>query len=180
MVWLIMKIQSSDNIFLSNFTLKDIPNKISWINDSENNSYLHYDIPLSEKKTIEWFNNKDDSRRMDLVINYDGVAVGIIGLLNIDEINRKAEFYITLGDKSYKRKGISFLASMMILKHAFNELDLNKVYLNVDAENIPAISLYKKIGFIQEGYFKEEIFFKGRLVDRIRFAIFKTDFREID
>lgn len=37
-------------ISIRKFESKDIPKKVEWINNSENNKYLHYDIPLKLKK----------------------------------------------------------------------------------------------------------------------------------
>ena len=38
-------------ISIRKFESKDIPKKVEWINNSENNKYLHYDIPLKIEKT---------------------------------------------------------------------------------------------------------------------------------
>lgn len=37
-------------ISIRKFEGKDIPKKVEWINNSENNKYLHYDIPLKIEK----------------------------------------------------------------------------------------------------------------------------------
>ena len=34
-------------ISIRKFEGKDIPKKVEWINNSENNKYLHYDIPFN-------------------------------------------------------------------------------------------------------------------------------------
>src|SRR5690625_7719301 len=86
------------DIKLRKFKVEDIPYKVKWINDSENNQYLHYDLPLEEGKTLAWFNSiKTRSDRADYTITCNDEPVGIIGLLDIDENNKKAEYYITLG-----------------------------------------------------------------------------------
>ena len=64
----------------------------------------------------------------------------------------------------------------MILEYAFNELSLNKIYLNVDAENIPACNLYEKVGFIQEGYFSQDLMHRNKLIDRKRYAVIKDNY----
>ena len=103
------------NISLRKFTAADIPDKMRWINDESNNTFLHYALPLEKEKTQRWFEDiKDRADRYDAVIEADGVSVGVIGLLNIDIVNLKAEFYITLGEASYKRKGISYIASQQL------------------------------------------------------------------
>ena len=164
------------NITLRRFTAEDISNKVRWINDESNNTYLHYDLPLEIPKTQCWFENvKDRSDRYDAVIEADNVPIGIIGLLNIDRVNLKSEYYITLGETSYKRKGISYIASKQLLEYAFKVLGVNKVYLNVDADNVAACNLYEKIGFICEGVFREDMIHFGKMIDRKRYAILKKE-----
>lgn len=164
------------NISLKKFTAADISNKVRWINDESNNMYLHYELPLEIEKTQRWFESiKNRADRYDAVIEADGVSIGVIGLLNIDVVNLKAEYYITLGEASYKRKGISYIASQQLLKYSFEILKLNKVYLNVDADNVAACNLYEKLGFRCEGVFKEDILHREKLIDRKRYAILKKE-----
>ena len=164
------------NIKLRKFNESDISNKVRWINDESNNTYLHYDLPLEIEKTQRWFEIiRDRTDRYDAVIEVDGIPVGVIGLLNIDKINLKAEYYITLGENSYKRKGISYIASQKLLKYAFEVLCLNKVYLNVDVNNNAACNLYEKLGFSCEGVFKEDMMHHKILIDRKRYAILKKE-----
>lgn len=156
------------------FGEEDIENKVTWINDTNNNRYLHYDIPLTVEKTTEWFRKKVNNR-LDCTIVYDDIPVGLIGLIGIDKINQKAEFYISMGRHDFKRKGIATIATQLILKYAFEELGLNKVFLNVDEENEAACCLYEKIGFAQEGRFIQDMMHRGKLINRVRYAIFKED-----
>lgn len=37
-------------IAIRKFERKDIPKKVEWINNPENNQFLHYDIPLCVEK----------------------------------------------------------------------------------------------------------------------------------
>lgn len=165
------------NITLRKFEAADIPNKVRWINDPLNNEFLHYDLPLELDKTTKWFEAvKDRPDRFDAVIEADGVPVGLIGLLNIDTYHRKAEYYISMGEHAYKRKGIAYRASMQLLAYAFQTLDLNKVYLNVDADNVSACALYEKLGLVCEGVFVKDMLHRGRWIDRKRYAVLKEMF----
>ena len=81
------------DVTIRKFEERDIDNKIRWINDDRNNEYLHYDLPLEYDKTLTWFNRiRDRTDRYDAVIEVNGEPVGIIGLLNIDSNNGKAEY----------------------------------------------------------------------------------------
>ena len=42
------------NVTIRRFERADIPRKAAWINNPENNRYLHYDLPLEIGKTERW------------------------------------------------------------------------------------------------------------------------------
>ena len=163
-------------VTLRKFDIDDIPNKLKWINDNENNEYLHYNIPLNIEDTTNWYNsNINNENRHDMIIQCDGVPVGVIGIINISK--KKGEYYITLGEKEYKRKGVSYEATKQILDYAFDELGLEKVWLCVDDLNLPAKKLYEKIGFKQEGLLRKDIYFKNKMIDRCMYGIVKDEWK---
>lgn len=176
-----MIISRYDDVTIRDFQEEDIPLKVEWINNPLNNKYLHYDIPLQLNKTIMWFRNRNVNNRIDCVIEYSEKPVGIIGLLAIDRINSKAEYYITVGDAEFKGKGIATKATKAILIYAFQKLNLHKIYLNVDADNTIARHLYEKCGFVQEGYFSDDLYrnSENRFIDRVRYSIFEQNIKEL-
>lgn len=162
------------SVTIRSFKREDIPYKVAWVNDSENNRFLHYDLPLEVWKTEKWFEGileKED--RFDATILSDGIPVGVIGLLNIDQVNWKAEYYILVGD--CKKTGVATKASRLILDYGFSELGLNRIYLFTETGNIPAQRLFEKVGFIREGIFRHDIKSHGRFVDRFVYGILRED-----
>lgn len=157
-------------VSIRKFEEKDIANKVKWINDSQNNQYLHYDIPLNVQKTRNWFTkNKNHSDRYDAIIEYTGIPVGIIGLLGIE--NGRAEYYITMGEQTYKGKGIAKQASILLLDYAFSVLGLAEVYLYTEVDNIGAQKLFQKCGFTQKRREIKSAMNRGRLVDRFYYCV---------
>ena len=64
-------------VSIRRFEKTDIPKKVEWINNPENNQFLHYDIPISVESTEKWFDSHaGDDTRYDAVIEADGVPVG--------------------------------------------------------------------------------------------------------
>lgn len=168
------------SISIRPFMREDIPDKVAWVNDTENNRYLHYDLPLEIKKTETWFESrKNCTDRFDATILSDNVPVGLVGLLNIDRKNQKAEYYILVGDHSCKRCGIATRASELILEYGFTTLKLNRIYLFTETENIGAQRLFEKLGFIKEGILREDVFAKGRFADRIVYGRLKETWEGI-
>lgn len=167
-------------IAIRKFERADIPKKVEWINNPENNQFLHYDIPLSIEKTEIWFDSHlGDKTRYDAVIETDGVPVGTIGLLNIDYKNRKAEYYIAMGETIFKGKGVAKKASKLILKYGFEDLGLNRIYLFTEIGNIAAQKLFEQVGFTGEGILRQDIFSHGEYADRYAYGYLKKDWEKI-
>ena len=88
----------------------------------------------------------------------------------------KRENYIYIGDRSYWNRGYAFEALKIIMDYLFNYYNLNKLYLNVRADNQNAIKLYNKVGFKIEGKFRNDKFIEGKYIDIIRMAMLKDEY----
>lgn len=162
-----------DDVKLRRFTFEDIPRKIEWINNPENNQYLHYDLPLEYEKTVAWYERtKDRTDRFDAVVEYNGEPVGLTGLLNIDYKNSKAEDYVITGNTAYKGKGIATKAGVLNALYCFETLGLNKLYAHIEIGN-PVLWRDLKMGFHVEGYLRHDLRMGKRYVDRYVMGLFR-------
>lgn len=127
---------------------KDAYISYKWRNDKEvfSKTLAVYDREISLEMEIEWI-KKVISITSDYrcAIDADRQYVGNIYLTNIND--RNAEYHIFIGDKKYWGKGVAREASIQILKYAFGDLKLSKVYLKVRQDNVKAIKLYDNLGF---------------------------------
>jgi RimJ/RimL family protein N-acetyltransferase len=64
----------------------------------------------------------------------------------------------------------------MCLKHAFEELNLYRVYLSVRSDNETALAMYLKSGFVEEGTFRKSVFKNGERIDMKIMSILKEEF----
>lgn len=90
-----------------------------------------------------------------------GEYLGTISLKNIDLIAKNAEYAIVLRKKA-QGCGLALRATDEILRKAFCEMELERVYLCVLGENEKAVRLYKKSGFLYEGEFRNHLFLNGK------------------
>lgn len=86
--------------------------------------------------------------------------VGVVRLAPLDEANRSANFAIGLFDPARLGVGLGTEATLLVLAHAFETLDLHRVGLTVLADNARAIACYQKCGFIAEGR-RHEVLWRG-------------------
>ena len=151
----------------------DIPHRIKWLNDPEVSQYLGHRVRIGtdEKFHQEWFAKyKTDKSREIFTIKADGKKIGQVGLLDINLLDKNASLYIMIGEKDYWQKGFGTKALEFILDYGFNELKLHKIWLDVHAENLPAIKLYQKFGFTEEGRFKDQIRHGDKFTTELRLA----------
>lgn len=166
-----------EDVRLRKFRFEDIPLKIEWINQDENNRFLGYDIPLEYEKTCRWFESvKDRADRFDAVIEYQGRPVGLTGLLSIDRKNRKGCDYILIGESSCKGKGIAYKGGLLNFLYGFEVLDLNKIYGTIEVGNTGALKRCRRLGGHVEGYLRDERWKDGKPVDEYAVAYYKEHF----
>lgn len=92
-----------------------------------------------------------DPDRRSFAIVQEGVHVGNVGLKSIDLRRGTSECFIEVGEMSARRRGVGVAAMVLLLDIAFDELRLKAVRLGVFEFNGPAIALYRKVGFVDDG-----------------------------
>ena len=85
-----------------------------------------------------------------------GRHVGNVWLWEMDFRHRKAELRIVIGESDARGKGIGPEAIGLVCLHAFQRLNLHKIYAYVLATNPGARRAFEKTGFEIEGTLKED------------------------
>lgn len=170
--------QTYNGVSIRKFNREDIELKVNWINDPKVNTYLHYDLPLTIEGTSVWFERiKDQTDRLDCTIEYNGTPVGLCGLLGIDYKNNRAEFYYTIGDTSFQRRGICRSALKLLFDLAFDELKLNKLFCYTEVINTPSVCMLRKMGLKEEGILAEDIKRGDVYIDRYYFSCLAKEYK---
>jgi diamine N-acetyltransferase len=128
-----------------------------------------------------WFEhymaNRATTVRLGICHATSKAIVGAAYLTGIDWIARSGELGIWIGVAEHRGKGAGEFASRAVLRHAFCDLNLHRVHLSVVEDNMAARSLYRKLGFADEGRSRAAAFKNGRHVDLIRMAILAPDYK---
>jgi diamine N-acetyltransferase len=107
----------------------------------------------------------------------DEALVGTCQLLAIDHRHRAAELQIRIGDPAARGHGLGTEAVGLLLRHAFDDLGLDRVALHVFASNAPAIAAYEKAGFVREGVLRQAAYIDGGHEDIVVMGILRKDWR---
>lgn len=120
-------------------------------------------------------NNRSTTVRCAIVDESDQI-LGLVSLTSIDQLNQSAEFHIMIGDADNQGKGIGSFVVKEMLKHAFLNLNLQRVELTVLENNERAKHLYEKCGFQFEGIKRKSKYKNGEFVNMWMYSILKEEF----
>jgi ribosomal-protein-alanine N-acetyltransferase len=73
------------------------------------------------------------------------------------------------------RKGIMTEAVGAMLRFGFERMGLHSVEAQIEPANRASRGVLEKLGFVQEGYFRENFFFDGTFGDTAVFSLLKAD-----
>ena len=136
-------------IFMANLssTKHSTDKYASWLNDPEVNKYLETK-EVTKSDLIIYIDEKNKSKDALLLGIFCKTSGNHIGNIKLEPIkNRTATMGIMLGDREYWGKGYGYQASKLLIKYAFNDMQIDCINLGVVSTHKTAIKLYKKLGF---------------------------------
>jgi len=134
--------------------------------------------PLGRSAVEKLFEDRELSPTDDsfaIHIKDDDEPIGVISLMNKSEANESAELSVIVGHQDDRHRGYGTEAIDRLLRYAFEELGLNRIGLSVFEFNEQAISAYVKLGFVEEGRFRQAIKRRSGFHDAILMSILKSE-----
>ena len=107
--------------------------------------------------------------------NVEGLNVGGISLHSRHEKNGLFSFGIVIS-REHRRKGYAEDAIRILLKYGFWERRYQKCNSACAHTNDGSIALHRKLGFIEEGRRRRELFCNGKYYDDILFGMTREEF----
>jgi len=132
---------------------EDISYRVAWLNNRAAALYVYgtVDHLTTEAEQTAWFDQYEKEATAGLkkffTIMAENKPIGFMGLFKIDPIKRSAKIFILIGDEEYRGQGLGREALQHLIQVAKTELDLKTLYLEVHKKNLPAIKLYRRLGF---------------------------------
>ncbi len=161
----------------------DLPYFVQWLNDPQVCLYLGLDLPISMASEEQWFEEvlKSPPEERPLAIEVqEGDSWKLIGNASFRRIDwhaRSAEVGLVIGEKAYWDKGHGTQVMQLMLRHGFETLNLNRIYLQVFADNLRAIRCYEKVGFVLEGRLRQAVYRRGSYQDVLIMSILRSEWQ---
>tara|TARA_R110000796_G_scaffold235557_1_gene354585 strand:- start:4308 stop:4808 length:501 start_codon:yes stop_codon:yes gene_type:complete len=134
--------------------------------------YLHDSRKFTLTQTKEWFNKTQPNY---YIIQYEGTDIGYFRVSRHSKLN--SNLYIGADiHKDFRGRKLAHPAYIEFISFMFRKYRLNKISLEVLSTNVRAYSLYRKLGFIQEGIKRQEVLKNNTYTDSIVMSILKKEF----
>ncbi len=170
---------------------KDPPLVAAWSRDPEFVRLLSSGIArpwtaAAVKKEIEESLDEDGEPKPDVfaflirALEADGQPGRLIGLVDliVDHwSHRNAWLGIGIGERADWGQGYGSDAMRLILRYAFDELNLHRVTLTVFEYNERAIHTYRKLGFQEEGRQRQRLQRDGRWWDMLFMGLLRKEWK---
>jgi RimJ/RimL family protein N-acetyltransferase len=116
----------------------------------------------------EIINERTEDRKYKYFIITDNEErfIGFVNFFDIDKNKKQGEMGVTIGDKRYWRKGIAYIAIRTAVDYIFNNMNIERIYIETGENNIPAIKLFEKLHFNKCGKYVEDDNFKFLVMEK--------------
>jgi RimJ/RimL family protein N-acetyltransferase len=168
------------HVYVRGLLRSDLPALVAWINDAEVTHLLFSgERPaVPERLTEQWEAELRSGNNIAFAacLRENDRFVGTTGLYSINWIMRSAEFRVFIGDKSVWNRGIGTELTRLMVIYGFEKLNLNRVWLGVNGDNVAGVRAYENAGFTREGVLRQEQYRNFRYYDVIRMSILREEY----
>jgi ribosomal-protein-serine acetyltransferase len=179
-------IKVNEHIALQTITLADSTDMYNTINSQR--GYLGKWLPfVAFTQQIEDTRNyirsvlsaPESSREHVFVIRFDGEFAGLVGLKAIDQSNHKTEIGYWLSEP-YQKKGIVSNSIIVLARHAYNRLKVNRIQIKCAIGNEPSKNIPQRLGFKLEGIERDGELLSGNVYADIEvYSMLKREFEQL-
>ncbi len=169
-------------IYLRPITLEDGKLIVKWRNAPQVSGHCFNKKPITEESNREFFHRYVETglykqyivERMDENFGVLSYPIATVYLKDVDVINRRCEFCIFTSNDGEWNTESQTLAIKQLLKVAFEECGMHKVYSYVFSKFMDEVQLLKRAGFIEEALLKSEALDEdGNFADAYRMVVFE-------
>ena len=159
----------TERLILRRFQLEDAQAMYTnWACDPEVTRYLTWEPHVSPDATREllrdWTAKYEDPTYYNWLIELDGVPIGNVSVVRINEKSLHAELGYCMG-KLWWNKGLMTEAVTAVTRFLFEEVGVHKLKIRHLVKNPGSGRVAQKCGFIREGILREEYLSDGVYMD---------------
>ena len=174
----------SKNFGLRAVEEKDLEKLRDWRNltDFRKNFREVRELSLTDQKN--WLRSVNDAKQNNFMFSIidlkNNQVIGACGLLYINWIISSADFSFYIGkDELYiDNKGIALEIANLLIDYGFNNLNLNKIWMELYEFDYKKINFFtKEFNFLVDGKLRQNCFEDGKYYDSLIISLLRSDYK---
>lgn len=157
---------------------RDLASIVQWRNDPRILHSFFAPFLIHPAGQLKWYESlqNDQTRKVFIIETPDGKSAGMVGLDNIDWHNREAENGFLLVNPDEPNDAWVFEAVFVLMKYAFQELDLHRIYSITYKERFDIDDhWFKFTGWRPEVVLRQAVFMNGKFHDKVIWGVLRDD-----
>jgi RimJ/RimL family protein N-acetyltransferase len=153
---------------------------VNWLSDSNIIKFLDSSECCLSLEKIKGLYSIDDKKNklFTIVEKNQDQSIGICGLQKIDWNKKNAFLRIIIGNQNFWDGTTALESEKLLLKFAFSELKLNKVYSIINVKNVGQSMLVERLGMKKDGISRNHFIQNGKYVDANLYSILLNEFKD--
>jgi UDP-4-amino-4,6-dideoxy-N-acetyl-beta-L-altrosamine N-acetyltransferase len=157
----------------------DLALVLQWRNSERIRSLMFTDHVITMEEHLAWYKKVEQgqSNGKHLIFEYYGTPLGQVNITQIDQHNSRCYWGFFIGENDAP-KGSGMAMGYMAIEFIFEILSMHKLCSEAMSYNTTSIQYHKKLGFIEEGYFKRHILKQGIYHDIVCLAMLQENWQK--
>lgn len=168
---------AGEHVILRAFEREDAERCYRWMNDPNIVRTLKSRYPIAFSNETEWLERamrpSPAERHFAIERKDDRTHIGNASIHGIDWVSRSAWFGLFVGEPTAWNRGFGGDAIKALVRFAFDEMNLQKLRINVFGYNERARHVLTGAGFVEEGRLARDFYREGAWHDIVIFSIFR-------
>lgn len=161
---------------LRDLTEDDLTALVRWRCDPKVNRYLAPRM-MELEQAEKWRKSlKANPLNWIKAICADSKLIGYGIVESVDKTHRRCELAMVIGEPEYWGRGIAGEVIRDMLKYAFEELKLHRVWAVATRGNERSIRLIESAGFTREGTMREALMIAGEFTDLLCYSLLDREY----
>jgi ribosomal-protein-alanine N-acetyltransferase len=154
---------------------------LDWINDPLNTPGLWTPRPRTREDMIRYYETACQGDNVAAFAVCDRETDRFVGNARLSEIDwvHRVAYYGRLMSPEFSGKGYGSDALIQLLRYGFHKLGLNRIWSSAWVGNRISIQSNRKVGMVEEGILRQNVFKNGRFEDAVILAMIREDFDRI-
>ena len=168
---------AGEHVILRAFEREDAERCYRWMNDPNIVRTLKSRYPIAFSNEIEWLDRAmhatSNERHFAIERKDDRSHIGNASIHGIDWVSRTSWFGLFIGEPTAWNRGFGGDAIGTLIRFAFDEMNLEKLRINVFDYNDRAKHVLEGHGFVVEGKLQRDFYREGTWHDIVIYSVFR-------